>query len=177
MRYDETELPWVKPSPNLPTLEAVTVYPGQVFWEGTDVSEGRGTDLPFEQCGAPWIDGQKLAESLNNLNLPGVILLGTDFRPDFSKFAGLECSGIQLRVTDRECFRPLSLFLHIIEAVLEMYPGRLAFYQEYFDRIMGTDKVRLALENKTPAAEIVRGFKPGLSEFMDLRRPYLLYPQ
>ncbi len=173
--YDETGLPWIGPSPNLPTLEAVTVYPGQVFWEGTNVSEGRGTERPFEQCGAPWIEGRDLAETLNTQGLPGVEFSAVEFRPGFSKFAGQECSGIRLGITDREGFRPLAVFLHIVEAVIEMFPGSLLFHREYFDRIMGTDSVREALRNRALAGEIVRGFESGLADFEDLRRPYLLY--
>jgi uncharacterized protein YbbC (DUF1343 family) len=173
--YDQTGLPWVAPSPNLPTLDAVTVYPGQVFWEGTGVSEGRGTERPFEQCGAPWIDAPDLAGTLNMLGLPGVVFQGVDFRPDSSKFAGQGCSGVRLGITDRERFRPLTVFLHMAGAVLELYPGSLLFHREYFDRIMGTDTVRKALVDRTPAGEIVRGFEPGLACFADLRRPYLLY--
>ncbi len=173
--YDQTGLSWTAPSPNLPTLEAVTVYPGQVFWEGTNVSEGRGTDLPFEQCGAPWFDGPDLAGPLNMLGLPGVEFQDVYFRPDSSKFADQRCSGVRLGITDRARFRPLTVFLYMAEAVLKMYPGRLLFHHEYFDRIMGTDTVRKALEDRIPAGEIVRGFEPGLGDFAELRKPFLLY--
>jgi len=175
MWYDVTGLPWIRPSPNLPTLTAVTVYPGQVFWEGTNVSEGRGTEFPFEQFGSPWIEGRALAGMLNTLRLPGVRFQPVDFRPDFSKFAGQSCSGVRLRVTDRERFRPLAAFLFSIAALLDMYPGRLTFHRDYFDRIMGTDRVRKALENDLSAGEILHGFEPGLEEFAEWRRPFLLY--
>jgi len=175
MWFDETGLPWVRPSPNLPTLASATVYPGQVLWEGTNASEGRGTARPFEQCGSPWIEGQSLADQLNRLALPGVLFQGICFRPGFSKFAGAECSGIRLEITKREQYRPLDSTLHILEAVMELYPGQIMFHEDYFDKIMGTGRIRLALQEGIPVAEIVCEFDVPLAEFEELRGPYLLY--
>jgi uncharacterized protein YbbC (DUF1343 family) len=153
----------------------VTVYPGQVFWEGTNVSEGRGTEHPFEQCGAPWIRGSRFSPHLNSIGLPGVEFRAADFRPAASKFAEQQCSGIRLHVTNRAEFRPVSVFLHMAAALRDAYPGKLHFHEEYFDRIMGTDTIRSALESGIPAAEVEQGFAPGVEDFTGIREPYLLY--
>ncbi len=175
MWYDQSNLPWVLPSPNMPTLETATVYPGQVFLEGTNVSEGRGTTKPFELFGAPWIDGYELTKKLNELGLPGVQFREAWFRPTFSKFQGEACRGAQVHVTDRSVFRPLAMTLHVIKTVLESYPDKFQFQEDYFDKIMGTDKVRKALLKGESVQDIIRGFEKGLEEFGALRRPYLLY--
>jgi uncharacterized protein YbbC (DUF1343 family) len=173
--FDETGLPWVIPSPNLPSLEAAIVYPGQVLLEGTNLSEGRGTTRPFEQFGAPWIDGYELARQLNALNLPGVKFREAWFTPTFSKHQGQLCGGCQLHVTDRRRYRPLATALFILKAIRDQYPARFEFHASYFDKAIGTSAVRTALESGTDVKEIVRRFKPGLDDFARLRRPYLLY--
>jgi len=173
--YDQTGLPWVYPSPNMPTLDTATVYPGQVYFEGTNISEGRGTTHPFELFGAPWIDGYVLAKKLNAFGLPGVVFREACFTPTFSKFQGQLCGGTQVHVTDRAVYRSVETALHIIKTIRDTYPDMFEFHEEYFDKIMGTSKVREALENGTNVAEIVAGFKPGLEGFKVLREPYLLY--
>jgi uncharacterized protein YbbC (DUF1343 family) len=175
MWFDETGLPWVAPSPNMPTLDTATVYPGQVFFEGTNVSEGRGTTRPFEYFGAPWIDGHDLTKRLNALALPGVVFREQWFTPTFSKFKEELCGGCQIHVTDRKVYRPLETALRAIAAIGEMYPDKFQFHETYFDKIMGTSKVREAMLKGVPVAEIVRGFEAGLREFESLRKPYLLY--
>jgi uncharacterized protein YbbC (DUF1343 family) len=175
MWYDQCRLPWVLPSPNMPTLDTATVYPGQVFLEGTNVSEGRGTTKPFELFGAPWIDGYELTQKLNELGLPGVQFREAWFTPTFSKFQGEACRGAQVHVTDRSVFRPLAMTLHIIKTVLDSYPDKFQFQEDYFDKTMGTDEVRKALLKGESVQDIVRGFEKGLEEFEVLRRPYLLY--
>ena len=175
MWYDETGLPWVIPSPNMPTVDTAIVYPGQVYFEGTNVSEGRGTTRPFEVFGAPWIDGYELARRLNGLNLPGVKFREAWFTPTFSKFSGLLCGGVQIHVTGRNLYRPLETSLHIIKTIRDMYPGKFEFHPGYFDKVMGTAKVREALEKGVAVGEIVAGFKPGIENFSEKRKPYLLY--
>lgn len=175
MWFDETGLPWIVPSPNMPTLDTATVYPGQVFFEGTNLSEGRGTTRPFEYFGAPWIDGFDLAKALNALALPGVRFREQGFTPAFSKFSGELCGGCQVHVTDRKAYRPLATALHAIATLKAMYPDRFAFHADYFDKIMGTAAVREALEKGTPVADILAGFEKGLADFAALRKPYLLY--
>ncbi|MFO7733827.1 MAG: DUF1343 domain-containing protein [Candidatus Aminicenantes bacterium] len=175
MWFDETGLPWVIPSPNMPTLDTATVYPGQVYFEGTNVSEGRGTTKPFELFGAPWVDGYELARKLNGLGLAGVAFREAWFTPVFSKFAGQLCGGCQVHVTDRKAYRSFAAALHVIKTVRDMYPDKFAFHTDYFDKIMGTDKVRLALEAGEGVPAILDGLEPGLAAFAELRRPYLLY--
>jgi len=175
MWFDETGLPWVTPSPNMPTLAAAIVYPGQVLIEGTNLSEGRGTTRPFEYFGAPWVDGFDLAAKLNALHLPGVIFREQWFTPTFSKFKGELCGGCQIHVTDRNIFRPLTVTLQIIATIRTMHPDRLIIHEDYFDKVLGTSAVREDLLKGIPVEDIVQGFEPGLREFEALRKPYLLY--
>jgi uncharacterized protein YbbC (DUF1343 family) len=173
--FDGTSLPWVTPSPNLPTLEAATVYPGQVLLEGTNLSEGRGTTKPFEFFGAPWIDGAVLERRLNELRLPGVKFRQVWFTPTFSKFSGQFCGGCQLHVINRETFRPVTTVLEELAVINQLYGGKLELHASYFDKVMGTSTVREALERGDPAEKIVAGFQPGLQAFARLRQPFLLY--
>jgi beta-N-acetylhexosaminidase len=172
---DETGLPWVIPSPNMPTLDTATVYPGQVLFEGTNVSEGRGTTRPFELFGAPWIDGYALAGRLNKLELGGVWFREAWFTPAFSKFTGEICGGAQVHVIDRNIYRPFEAALHIIKTIREMYPEKFEFHPEYFDKVAGTAKIRGAIESGVGIDNIVSGYEPGLTTFAAQRRPYLLY--
>jgi uncharacterized protein YbbC (DUF1343 family) len=173
--FDETSLPWVQPSPNLPTLDSSTVYPGQVIIEGTNLSEGRGTTKPFEIFGAPWIDGFVLARKLNEARLPGVKFREVWFTPTFSKFSGQLCGGCQLHVTDRRMFQPVLSTLTMLSVVKQLYGEKLEFHADYFDKVMGTSSVREALAHGEPAEKIVAGFRAGLEDFARLRQPYLLY--
>ena len=174
--FDETSLPWVLPSPNLPTPESATVYPGQVILEGTNLSEGRGTTKPFEMFGAPWIDGFVLAKKLNELKLPGVKFREVYFTPTFSKFSGTNCGGCQLHVTDRNAYQPVATTLAVLSVVKQTYGDKLELHAGYFDKVMGTATVREALERGEPAEKIVAGFQPGLAAFAKLRTPFLIYP-
>ncbi len=175
MWFDETGLPWVIPSPNMPTPDTAMVYPGQVAFEGTNVSEGRGTTRPFELFGAPWIDGYDLARRLNALGIPGVLFREAWFTPSFSKFQGELCGGCQVHVTDRRRYRSVETVLHVIKAIRDAYPAKFEFHKDYFDKVMGTSDVREALEAGRPVREIVSGLEAGLAAFASLRRPYLLY--
>jgi len=175
MWYDDTALPWVIPSPNMPTLDTATVYPGQVFLEGTNISEGRGTTRPFEKFGAPWIDGYELVRKLNDLKLSGIKFREAWFTPTFSKYKGELCGGAQIHVYDRKLYKPFESSLHIIETVMTMYPENFKFHDEYFDKIMGTSRVRTALEKGTSVEGIVRSYARELQEFFQQRKSYLLY--
>jgi len=173
--FDQTGLPWVTPSPNMPTPDTAIIYPGQVFFEGTNVSEGRGTTRPFEYFGAPWIDGHDLAAVLNDLKLSGVIFREQWFTPTFSKFKGELCSGCQIHVTDRNVYRPLETTLQVIAVLRKLYPAKFQFHNSYFDKIMGTASIRAALEKGTSVAAIVAGWKDGLTAFTEQIKPYRLY--
>jgi uncharacterized protein YbbC (DUF1343 family) len=173
--FDATGLPWVLPSPNLPSLDATTVYPGQVLLEGTNLSEGRGTTKPFEFFGAPWIDGYVLARELNAMKLPGAFFREAWFTPTFSKFAGERCGGCQLHVTDREAFRPVATTLALLQVVKKLPGAKLELHADYFDKVMGTSTVREAFERSVPFEQIVAAWAPGLAAFAKTREPFLLY--
>jgi len=131
--HDETGLPWIMPSPNMPTHETAVVYPGMCLLEGTNLSEGRGTTRPFELFGAPWIDGDKLGAALNARCLPGIHFRAAAFEPGFQKYAGQICRGAQLHVTDRGVFQPLRTGLEILRMVREMYPSEFAWKQPPYE--------------------------------------------
>lgn len=173
--FDATGVPWVLPSPNLPTLESASVYPGQVMLEGTTLSEGRGTTKPFELFGAPGIDGYVLARELNALDLPGVRFREAWFTPTFSKHAGQRCGGCQLHVIDRGRYRSVAATVALLATVRRIAAGALALHAEYFDHVLGTTAVREALERGEPAAAIAETWERGLEEFARQREPYLLY--
>lgn len=178
MWFDDTGLPWVKPSPNIPTLASATVYPGTCFIEGfATVSEGRGTDRPFEWVGAPWIDGPALARRLNELRLPGVRFGARELTPAFSKNAGRVCGGVEMNVTDRAVFRPVAAGLHLVAAILDMYTedATWAHGGSHFDRLMGTDRVRALLQEGVEASEIIASWEADLEAFQKVREGYLLY--
>lgn len=182
--YDQTDAPWVMPSPNMPTVETACVFPGTVYLEGTKVSEGRGTTRPFEIVGAPYIDAGVLAESLNKENLPGVIFRDVNFIPTFQKHAGQVCGGIFLHVTERKGFEPVITGLAIVKAILELYPEQFGwkdppYEYEYernpFDVISGTLKTRQQLESGLTLTEIRSSWAEDLAEFEKLRQKYLIY--
>ena len=173
--YDQTSLPWLRPSPNLPTLNSAIVYPGQVLLEGTNLSEGRGTTQPFEIFGAPWIDGFNLTRRLNELHMPGVKFHEIWFTPTFSKFQNKLCSGSQLFVTDRKTFQPIATTLIILSSIKQLYGNKLEFYGAYFDKVLGTSSVREALERGEPVQNIIARMQTGLNDFAILRAQFLLY--
>ncbi len=175
MWFEETGLTWVIPSPNIPTPETAAVYPGQVCLEGTNVSEGRGTTKPFELFGAPWIDGYELANRLNRIELKGVVFREAYFSPTFSKFAGEMCGGAQVHIADRKAYRPIETALHIVKTIRDMVPDKFQFHADYFDKVMGTDKIRIGLEKGLSVGELLGAGEKDVKGFAELRRPYLLY--
>ena len=127
MWFDQTGLPWVMPSPNMPTLDTATVYPGMCLLEGTNISEGRGTSRPFEIFGAPFIDGAKIYRELNDLRLPGVFFRENYFQPTFNKFAGQLCAGAQIHVLERNVYRAFQTGVEIIRCIRRLYPENFAW--------------------------------------------------
>ena len=182
--WAETGLPWVAPSPNMPTTDTALVYPGMCLLEGTNLSEGRGTTRPFEVFGAPWLEPIAMAESLNALALPGVQFLPYKFRPMFDKHAGQTCGGAQIHLTDRAAFRPFQTGMRVIEAARRLAPidfrWRTERY-EYDDRpaidlLTGSERFRDIVErNGNLRAEIARHFDAA-QPFFARREPFLLYP-
>jgi uncharacterized protein YbbC (DUF1343 family) len=173
--YDETLLTWLRPSPNLPTLNSAIVYPGQVLLEGTNLSEGRGTTAPFEIFGAPWIDGFNLTNKLNALHLPGITFHEIWFTPTFSKFQNQLCSGSQMFVTDRNAFQPIATTLSILSTIKQLYGDKLQFHGAYFDNVMGTASVREALERGESVQKIIDEMQSGLNDFATMREQFILY--
>ena len=181
---DETDAPWVLPSPNMPTLDSATVFPGTVHFEGTQLSEGRGTTRPFELIGAPYIDPEEYARTLNQMNLAGVFFRSCVFRPTFQKHAGISCGGVQLHVTDRNEFEPVVTGVAMVKAAYDLYrsefrwkdpPYEYVYDRNPFDVIAGTSSIREAFEQGTAAEEIQRSWSGAFNDFMKVRERYLLY--
>jgi uncharacterized protein YbbC (DUF1343 family) len=174
MHFGETGLPWVMPSPNMPTVEAALVYPGMCLLEGTELSEGRGTTRPFEIFGAPFIEPRRLVRRLAELRLPGVVFRPLSFEPTFQKHAGKLCGGAQLHVTDREAFRPVLTAVAVLATVRELWPRGFAWKgppYEYeterppIDILAGSDRLRLDLEAGRDVREIAAGWEADVAEF------------
>jgi uncharacterized protein YbbC (DUF1343 family) len=182
--YDDTRLPWVIPSPNVPTLDTAIVYPGAVLFEGTMLSEGRGTTRPFELIGAPWIDGERLADAMNARGLAGVHFRPAYFEPTFQKHARQTCGGVQLHVTDRESFTPVRAAVELIASFRQQDPARFAWREppyEYehdkqpIDILYGTDGLRQTLAHGDDVAALIRSWEPDENAFRRQRQPFLLY--
>ena len=182
--YDETGLPWIKPSPNMLTLQTAIVYPATCLLEGTNISEARGTMFPFEHFGAPWIDSRELAEKLNNYNLEGVRFKHKTFTPDSivdgikiypPKFLGEEVPGVEMLITDRDSFKSAEAGVYILHALLTLYPEEFEWREGRIDGLLGTSAVREQLQaGKTPQ-EIVGKWEGDIEKFEAKREKYLLY--
>jgi uncharacterized protein YbbC (DUF1343 family) len=183
MEYTDTGLPWMQPSPNMPTLETVRAYAGVCLFEGTNVSEGRGTTRPFEHVGAPWIDAERLARAVNGRGLPGAHAHPLWFVPTFSKHQGELCGGIRLFVTDAEAFRPVLTGLHLLDTVQGLYPERFEWLPPYrtggrpfIDLLTGSELVRTSLGSAAGLERIADAWREDEEQWRELRRPHLLYP-
>ena len=184
MNYRDTCLPWIAPSPNMPRLETALVYPGLCLLEGTNVSEGRGTTLPFEIFGAPFIQPWDLVGELNLYALPGIIFRPCYFQPTFHKFQGQLCGGAQLHITDYNVFKPYVTGIAILRAIQKLYPHHLKwkpppYEYEYeklpIDILCGTDRIRQQIEQQVSLKKIEAGWRAGLEEFLKIRQNYLYY--
>jgi uncharacterized protein YbbC (DUF1343 family) len=182
--FDDTGLPWIMPSPNLPTLEGAIVYPGQVLLEGTNLSEGRGTTRPFELFGAPFLELRRLRHELQAIPLPGVVLREVTFEPTFHKWAVKPCNGFQLHVTDRIAFRPYFTTLALLWVIRRLYPQQFAWRQppyEYeterlpIDLLTGDAAIREGLDAGRPLAELAAAWQPDLQAFIEAGREFWLY--
>lgn len=177
--FDDTDLPWIMPSPNMPTLEALTLYGGTCLIEGTTVSEGRGTTRPFELIGAPGIDPERLAADLTARDLPGVAFRPASFQPRFSKHAGEMCGGVQVHLVDRRILDAPVLGIHLLDAVRRHDPD-FSWHANspkrfFIDLLLGDDGPRQALEAGTTPTEIVTGWTEARDAFVESRRDMLLY--
>ncbi len=182
--YDETNLPWVMPSPNMPTLDTATVYPGMCLLEGTNLSEGRGTTRPFELFGAPWLDSARVAQFLRGCRLPGLVFRETRFKPTFNTYSGEVCHGFQMHVVDRLRFKPYLTAIAILQGCRAIHKKKFAWRPppyEYetiklpIDILLGSSSLRRMIENEIPIREIERGWREKLDVFARVRRHFLLY--
>lgn len=182
MWYYQTNLPFVPSSPNLPTLDTVTLYPSTCLIEGTNLSEGRGTTRPFEYIGAPWIDAEQLAEQLNALDLAGLRFRPLTFVPTFSKHQAERCAGVHIYVTDRDKFLPVDAMLHVLQTVKRNYPDEFSWRGPWvpgrhrpIDLLWGGDSLRQHIDADRPVDELIACWQPGLRAFTQKRNAYLLY--
>ena len=175
MRYDRTGLTFVPPSPNMRTLETALLYPGMALFEGTNVSEGRGTNRPFLQFGAPWLRAGDLMLRLNALNLKGVQLEPTDFTPSDSKYQGQLCHGLRLHISDPNQLRPFYLGVQIVRQVYNLHEQVFNWRRQHFDELCGTDTIRRAITAHESIDDLVTQWQAPLKAFQALRQTYLLY--
>jgi len=184
MAFEDTGLPWVLPSPNMPTVDTAFVYPGGCLVEGTNLSEGRGTTRPFEMVGAPWLDPWRLARDLTRERIPGVRFRPLYFRPTFQKHAGRLCGGVQVHVTNRRRFPAYLAYLLLIHHARRQSPAQFAwrdppyeyeYIQRPIDILCGTDRIRRAIDAGVSPRRLVPSWKADLSRFRRRRAPYLLY--
>ncbi len=182
--YDETDAPWVMPSPNIPTVDTTIVFPATVFFEGTEISEGRGTTRPFEMVGAPFVNANYYADALAGLELSGVIFRPINFLPTFQKYSKQTCGGVFLHVTDRQIFEPVITGLAMVKSLYDLYPDNFMWkttaYEYEFDRnpfdvIAGTTKIREMIESGKQIKDIKLSWQTDVKEFNQTREQYLLY--
>lgn len=183
--FDQTSLPWVMPSPNMPTLDTATVYPGGCLFEGTNLSEGRGTTRPFELWGAPYLDPFELADTLHAYHLPGVHFRPLRFQPTFHKWSKESCGGVQIHVTDRQTFLPFLTGVAILHACSQLAPQEFQWRSEAYefvsdrlaiDLLFGNTAIREAIEQKIPLRDIAALWHEDENQFAQQRKPFLLYP-
>jgi uncharacterized protein YbbC (DUF1343 family) len=184
LHYGECGLPWVLPSPNMPTYDTALVYPGMCLLESTEISEGRGTTRPFELLGAPWVDGDVLASALAEEKLPGVRFRPLTMTPTFHKFAGVRCGGIQLHVIDRLAFRPYLTGVAVLRALRRLFPDEFSWRRKAYefvadvpaiDLLAGSASVRKLVEAGAPLPDIEATWRQEEHAFLMRRRAWLLY--
>jgi uncharacterized protein YbbC (DUF1343 family) len=184
MWFPDTGLPWVAPSPNMPTVATAAVYPGQVIWEGTNISEGRGTAFPFEIFGAPFLEPEKILEFIGGPRVPGATLRPCVFEPTSGKHAGRPCRGFQIHVTAPDLYRPYRTSLSFLQAILHHHeddfqwksdPYEYEFEKPAIDLILGSRDLGHRVSQMEPLPSIENDWQDALRDFRSLRRPYLLY--
>lgn len=186
MLFDQTGLPWVAPSPNMPTQDTALVYPGGCLLEGTNLSEGRGTTKPFEQLGAPWVDGARLAASLEDLGLPGVSFRPLGFVPAFQKHRDRRCGGVQIHPTNRHRFRPFLTGAYVVAQTRILWPEHFAWREEPYEFVADRPAIDLLagggwlreqvdVDGLPAPSQLAARWEPAEARFMDRRAPYLIY--
>lgn len=179
MYYDETDLIWVQPSPNIPTLDTAVLYNGTCLFEGTNISEGRGTTKPFEMIGAPWLDAYRLSDLMNGKKLPGVVFRPICFEPTYSKHKNELCQGVQVHITDRNSIKPVELGLHLLYAVIDMDKKKFQWlppFKEgghyFIDLLAGTDEIRHRIYE---VEGIIEKWRRQNKTFCERKKKYHLY--
>ncbi|WP_459965412.1 DUF1343 domain-containing protein [Paenibacillus sp. JCM 10914] len=182
MDYQDTGLPWILPSPNIPTMDTVRLYSGTCFFEGTNLSEGRGTTRPFEWIGAPWLNGDELAKAFNNYEMPGVHAHPMFMTPTFSKHQGEACGGVMLFVTEHKSFQAVNTGLLLLHLVSRMYPDQFQWLSppegrnRYFiDLLTGNEDVRKRIHEAEGLQQIQQQWSQDALRWREMRAPYLLY--
>ncbi|UCH64553.1 MAG: DUF1343 domain-containing protein [Ignavibacterium sp.] len=173
---------WIPPSPNIPDFETALVYPGTCFIEGTNIAEGRGTETPFLTIGAPFISSEDLISKLNLINIKGVSIEPANFTPAEiegkavnPKYEGVECNGIRITITDEDDFKPVDFSIYLIHSLLQLYPEQVKFNEQHFDRLAGTDKLRLELLSGKDPSNIIGAWQQDIEKFNLERKKHLLY--
>lgn len=183
--WDETGLPWVAPSPNMPTLTTAAVYPGACLVEATNLSEGRGTTRPFQLVGAPWLDGRDLARRMNGRGLPGVRFRGSRFRPEFGKHAGAVCGGVEWHVVDRLAMRPLAVGVALLQEARALDADAFRWRDQPYefvadvpavDLLTGSSAVRAVVEGRSTEEQLMSSWRESEASFAGIRAEVLLYP-
>lgn len=184
MTYYDTGLPWILPSPNMPTLDTVTVYAGNCVIEGTNLSEGRGTTKPYEMIGAPWLNARKLAKTLNGLSLPGVHFRPVTFSPTISKHKGELCEGVFTHVTDKTAYRSVTTGLYLLHHIIDQHGESFQWLPPYgkgedakpfIDLLTGSDLVRRTVGEASGLRRIIDRWEEDCAAWREIREPYLLY--
>lgn len=177
--FTATGLPFIPPSPNLRTVESLFHYPGTCLFEGTNLSVGRGSDAPFEQIGAPWLDTTAVLAHIRKANLPGVAFRGVRFiptHPGDGKYADTALAGIRLSVTDQKTYNPTATAIYLLTAIQDVHHDHFTWIPAHFDRLAGTNLLRTAIETGIPPSDIVARWEPALTEFKARRAKHLIYP-
>lgn len=174
---DALDIPWVAPSPNCASFHTALAYIGACVFEGTNVSEGRGTTMPFEYIGAPWLDARTMEQRMAKRNLPGLHFRAAYFTPTFSKYAGQPCAGVQMHITDRRAANVVEGALTLLDEIRALHPDRLEYLSNtpdsyFIDKLLGTDSYRLGQHD---AHSLMEAHAPARAEFLEQRKPFLLY--
>ena len=174
-KYSDYRLPWVLPSPNMPSVRTAELYPGTCLFEGTYISEGRGTAMPFRMVGAPWIDGERLRRTLNRCDMPGVTVTSRVFTPMHSKHEGQTCEGVLVHFTDSSAVHSLNTGLCILKTVFDLYPEESQFNDSRMDHLAGTDQLRRMIEAGAELTELEAELSRDQISYKKKMEPYLLY--
>ncbi len=178
MSFAETGLPWIQPSPNMPSVESATHYPGVCLFEGTNLSVGRGTSIAFQHVGAPWLDGEALARTMNGYGLADVRFEATSFTPRSpgdGKFDGVEVSGVRLIATSTD-YDPTEAAIALLIEAYRMSGEEWRWLRSHFDRLAGTNQIREAITAGSGVEDVREGWDEALADFVRAREPYLIYP-